>query len=59
MKTNKVYAIAMHQQRGVLFNSKLFVAALILALLVALFPAWPTGMPLAGYKARTVPRSPR
>ena len=39
MKTNKVYAIAMRQQRGGLFNSKLFVAALILALLVALFPA--------------------
>jgi hypothetical protein len=39
MKTNKVYALAMRQQRGGLFNSKLFVAALILALLVALVPA--------------------
>ena len=39
MKTNTFYALAMRQQRGGLFNSKLFVAALILALLVALFPA--------------------
>ena len=39
MKTNNFYAFAMRQQRGGLFNSKLFAAALILALLVALFPA--------------------
>ena len=39
MKSNNIYAIAMRQQRGGLFNSRLFVAALILALLVALFPA--------------------
>jgi hypothetical protein len=38
MKTNGVYALAMHHQRGGLFNSKLFVAALIIALLVASFP---------------------
>jgi hypothetical protein len=39
MKTNNFYALAMRQQHRGLFNSKLFVAALILALLVALFPA--------------------
>src|SRR5688572_12482218 len=38
MKTNGLYALAIRQQRGGLFNSKLFVAALIIALLVASFP---------------------
>jgi hypothetical protein len=39
MKTNGVYVLAIRQQRGGLFNSKLFVAALIIALLVASFSA--------------------
>lgn len=39
MKTNRFYASALHEQRGGLFYSKLFIAALILALLVAMVPA--------------------
>ena len=39
MKTNGLHALAASHQHGGLFYSKLFVAALILALLVALFPA--------------------
>ena len=39
MKTKRFNALALHDQRGGLFYSKLFVAALILALLVASFPA--------------------
>lgn len=39
MKTNRLNAFALSHQHGGLFYSKLFVAALILALLVSLFPA--------------------
>ena len=39
MKTKRFYAFAMPDQHGGLFYSKLFVAALILALLLASFPA--------------------
>lgn len=39
MKTHKLDALAIPQQRGGLFHSKLFVAALLLALLAAYFPA--------------------
>src|ERR1041384_7208645 len=39
MKTKGVYALEASHQHGGLFYSKLFVAALILALLVASFPA--------------------
>jgi hypothetical protein len=39
MKTNGLYALAIRQQRGGLFNSKLFIVALIIALLFAAFPA--------------------
>jgi hypothetical protein len=39
MKTNKFYALTASYPRGGLFSSKLFVAALILALLVASLPS--------------------
>ena len=39
MKTNRYSALAIRQQHGGLFNSRLFVAALILALLFASFSA--------------------
>lgn len=39
MKTKGFYALAIEHQHGGLFYSKLFVAALILALLLASFPA--------------------
>ena len=39
MKTKRFYALAVHDQRGGFFYSKLFVAALIIALLLATFPA--------------------
>lgn len=39
MKTNRVYALTLRSQRGGLFTSKLFVVALVLALLFASLPA--------------------
>ena len=39
MKNNRYYALAISDQRGGLFYSRLFVAALIIALLAASFPA--------------------
>ena len=39
MKTNRSYALAASVQHGGVFHSKLFVAALILALLLAFLPA--------------------
>lgn len=39
MKTKRFFVLALHDQRGGLFYSKLFVAALIIALLFASFPA--------------------
>lgn len=38
MKTNRIYALAASHQRGGLFYSRLFIAALIAALLLALLP---------------------
>jgi len=39
MKTNRLYVLTLNDQRGGLFRSKLFVVALVLALLVSIFPA--------------------